>query len=422
VRALRSRVFDALPRGAGLPDEQFAVRHRFMVRLLWAHVVALPLLALAYGYPIGHSLLEGAVVALWAIAASLYRGSRRRQALIGAIGLLVCSAVLVHVTRGLIEAHFHFFVIVTALSLYEDWTVYGVAIVFVLLHHAAGPAVLGTNHVYAHEADPWTWAVVHTGFIAAICVANVVVWRASEQARAEIEAARGDLERSNADLREFAYVASHDLSEPLRMITSYLQLLQRRYGDRLDDDADQFIDFAVDGAQRMRTLIDDLLAYSRLERAPLEARPVDTRETVDQTLRALAASLEEAEAEVKVDRLPVVAGDPVQLGQVFQNLIANALKFRNGKAPHVEVAAERDDTGWRFTVADNGIGIDPDHAERVFKMFQRLHTREAYEGTGIGLAICRRIVDRHGGRIWVEPNPGGGSRFVFTLPDADDRS
>jgi signal transduction histidine kinase len=421
------RLLAALPRGHGVPERQFTTRHGAMVKLLWAHAVALPLLALAYGYPLGHSLLEGAVVGVWAVAASLPIG-RRPQALTAAFGLLTCSAVLVHITGGLIEAHFHFFVVVTALSLYEDWPVYGMAVGFVLLHHGAGPALLGGDHVYAHAGDPWKWAAIHTGFIAALCVVNVAVWRAAEHAREEIDAAgrelerrAADLERSNAELHEFAYVASHDLSEPLRMMTSYLQLLERRYGDRLDEDAEQFIGFAVDGARRMRSLIDDLLRYSRVESVTIEAKPVDLGETVDATLRALAAQLEETEGAVEVRALPVVSGDPAQMRQLFQNLISNALKFHGDSSPRVDVVAERDDAGWRFMVADNGIGIDPGHADRVFKMFQRLHTREEYDGTGIGLAICRKIVDRHGGRIWVEPNPGGGSRFVFTIPDAAEQ-
>ncbi|HVL95837.1 MAG TPA: ATP-binding protein [Solirubrobacteraceae bacterium] len=418
------RLAAALPRGDTLPDDGFRRRHRLMLQVLVAHALVLPLLALAYGASVLHALLEGGVVAALAAAAATAPAGRRVRALLAAAGLLTCSAVLVHITDGLIEAHFHFFVAVAMLSLYEDWAVYGLAVSFVLLHHGLGTTAFGQD-VYAHDGRAWTWAGVHTFFIGWLCVAHVVVWRSSERARrqlqdahAELERRAAALERSNGELQQFAYVASHDLSEPLRMVTGYMQLLQRRYEGQLDDDADQFIGFAVEGAGRMRALIDDLLRYSRLEHAAIEARPVDARETVDATLRSLAASLEDAGADVRVQGLPVVAADPVQLGQLFQNLIANALKFRNGSAPQVEVLAERDPDGWRFTVADNGLGIDPDHADRVFKMFQRLHGRDEYDGNGIGLAICRKIVDRHGGRIWVEPNPGGGSRFVFTLPDA----
>jgi PAS domain S-box-containing protein len=223
------------------------------------------------------------------------------------------------------------------------------------------------------------------------------------------------LERSNAELAQFAYVASHDLSEPLRMVSSYLQLLRRRYHGQLDEDADEFIDFAVSGANRMRALIEDLLAYSRAGRTA-DPRPVDAGLVVADVLSSLAAVVAEARAQVSVGNLPAVMGDRVALAQVFQNLIANALKFRRGSGPGVWITAEREGSFWRFAVADDGIGIETRHQERVFKMFQRLHDRESFEGTGIGLAICRKIIERQGGQIWVESREGGGSVFRFTLP------
>jgi PAS domain S-box-containing protein len=230
-----------------------------------------------------------------------------------------------------------------------------------------------------------------------------------------------ELERSNAELAEFAYVASHDLSEPLRMVSSYVQLLAKRYRGRLDDDADEFISFAVDGADRMQSLINDLLTYSRVGRVERKRGPVDVGEVLTDVLRNLSPRLEEANAKVDVNRMPVVHGDVTQLGQLLQNLIANAVKFtRPGVAPYITVGAERDEGAWRFTVSDNGIGMEPQHAERIFSMFQRLHGREAYPGTGIGLAICRKIVELHGGRIWVEPAPGGGSSFNFTIGAAPE--
>jgi light-regulated signal transduction histidine kinase (bacteriophytochrome) len=242
--------------------------------------------------------------------------------------------------------------------------------------------------------------------------------RALTAAHLELERRAGDLERSNAELEQFAYVASHDLSEPLRMVSSYLQLLRRRYRGALDDDADTFIDFAVDGAARMRDLIDDLLTYSRVGRDGVEPGQVDLQEAVAGTLRSLSAAIDDAGATVDVAELPWVTGDRAGLGQVLQNLMANALKFRApDRSAQVQVDAQRFIGGWCVTVADNGIGIAPEHADRSFKMFQRLHTRDAYEGTGIGLAVCRRIVERHRGRIWVEPTPGGGATFRFTLPD-----
>ena len=224
------------------------------------------------------------------------------------------------------------------------------------------------------------------------------------------------LERTNAELAQFAYVASHDLSEPLRMVSSYLQLLRRRYHGQIDEDADEFIDFAVEGANRMRALIEDLLAYSRAGRGA-EPRPMDLGHVMADVLSSLAAAVADARAQVSVGPMPMVLGDRLSLAQLLQNLVANALKFRSGPSACVWIEAEREhDAMWRITVADDGIGIDPRHRDRVFKMFQRLHDREAFEGTGIGLAICRKIVERQGGEIWVDGREGGGSVFSFTLP------
>jgi light-regulated signal transduction histidine kinase (bacteriophytochrome) len=233
---------------------------------------------------------------------------------------------------------------------------------------------------------------------------------------AELEQRAVELERSNADLAQFAYVASHDLSEPLRMVSSYVQLLARRYGDQLDTDAHEFIDFAVDGVNRMQRLIDDLLAYSSVGTSEYELEPVDLAALVEDTLEGMRATVTESGAEVLYSGLPTVVGDPGQLRQLFQNLISNGIKFVEDKQPRIEVSAERDGRDWRFRVADNGIGIDPNHADRIFEVFKRLHGRDAYPGSGIGLSICKRIVERHHGRIWVEPNEGGGSRFCFTIP------
>jgi PAS domain S-box-containing protein len=224
------------------------------------------------------------------------------------------------------------------------------------------------------------------------------------------------LERTNAELAQFAYVASHDLSEPLRMVSSYLQLLRRRYHGQIDEDADEFIDFAVEGANRMRALIEDLLAYSRAGRGA-EPGPMDLGHVMADVLSSLAAAVADARAQISVGPMPMVLGDRLSLAQLLQNLVANALKFRSGPSACVWIEAERvHDAMWRITVADDGIGIDPRHRDRVFKMFQRLHDREAFEGTGIGLAICRKIVERQGGEIWVDGREGGGSEFSFTLP------
>jgi PAS domain S-box-containing protein len=224
------------------------------------------------------------------------------------------------------------------------------------------------------------------------------------------------LERSNAELERFAQIASHDLQEPLRTITSFVQLLSKRYGDKLDDNAARYIHHAVDGADRMRKLIEALLAYSRVDRL---AVPVDEAVGLDGVMTRVRAdlrtALQESGAELTADPLPVVQGSEVQLTQLLQNLIGNAIKYRGEAAPQVHVAAVREEGMWKISVRDNGIGIDPQYFQRIFIVFQRLHTREAYEGTGVGLAICKRIVERHGGRIWVESEPGKGCAFHFTL-------
>jgi hypothetical protein len=225
-----------------------------------------------------------------------------------------------------------------------------------------------------------------------------------------------ELKRSNAELERFAYVASHDLQEPLRMVSSYLQLLERRYKDRLDGDALEFIAFAVDGSRRMKTLINDLLAYSRVGTRGKEFQLTDCETVLEHCLANLRFAIEESQAEISHDSLPHVMADEVQLEQLFQNLIGNAIKFRGETLPRIHIGLTRQGKNWVFSVQDNGIGIDPTYFERIFIIFQRLHTRSKYEGTGIGLAVSKRIVERHGGRIWVKSQPGSGSTFYFTIP------
>jgi len=223
------------------------------------------------------------------------------------------------------------------------------------------------------------------------------------------------LARSNAELEQFAYVASHDLQEPLRMVASYTQLLAKRYRGKLDADADDFIEFAVDGAKRMQELITDLLAYARIGKRGQEFRTTSSEAALSAALQNLAAAIRESDAAIRSGPLPPVWADPVQLQQIFQNLLGNAVKFRHSRQPEIQVSGEESGAEWHFRVADNGIGIDPQHADRIFQLFQRLHTREQYPGTGIGLPICKRIAERHGGRIWVESQPGQGTTFHFTI-------
>lgn len=225
-----------------------------------------------------------------------------------------------------------------------------------------------------------------------------------------------ELARSNEELERFAYVASHDLQEPLRMVASYTQLLARRYRGKLDEDADEFISYAVNGANRMQQLIRDLLEYSRVGTRGGAFAPVDCGELIATVIGDLGAAIAEADATVVAGELPTVSADRSQLRQLFQNLMENALRYRSAAPPAVRIAASREGDEWHFVVRDNGIGIAPEYAERIFVLFQRLPTQAEYPGTGIGLAVCKRIVERHGGRIWVESAAGEGATFHFTLP------
>jgi signal transduction histidine kinase len=240
----------------------------------------------------------------------------------------------------------------------------------------------------------------------------------NERKRAEDAMARSaqDLEHSNKELERFAYVASHDLQEPLRMVISYLQLLERRYKDKLDSDALEFINYAVDGSNRMKTLINDLLAFSRVGSRGKEFALVNCEELFARVLNNLQVSIEENKAKVTHDPLPSVIADDTQLESLFQNLIGNAIKFHGSQPPLIHVGVHKDEKNWVFSVSDNGIGIDAQYFERIFIIFQRLHNRQEYGGTGIGLAISKRIVERHGGRIWIESQPEKGSTFFFTIP------
>lgn len=241
--------------------------------------------------------------------------------------------------------------------------------------------------------------------------------RFSEAARTLLDEQAEDLKRSNTELEQFAYVASHDLQEPLRKVSSFTQLLQRRYGGQLDARADQYIAFAVDGANRMQTLINDLLAFSRVGRVHNDHQTVDLEAVLGRTLDTLSVAVEESGAEITHDTLPTVVGDPTQMGMLWQNLLSNAIKFRSpDRPPRIHISAVFDEGHWEFAVTDNGIGIAPEFQEKIFVLFQRLHTKDAYPGTGIGLAMCKKVVEFHGGTIKIDPEYRQGTRVVVTLP------
>ncbi|MCU1301670.1 MAG: hybrid sensor histidine kinase/response regulator [Candidatus Sulfotelmatobacter sp.] len=241
------------------------------------------------------------------------------------------------------------------------------------------------------------------------------------QAERDLAKKVDELARSNADLEQFAYVASHDLQEPLRMVAAYTQLLSERYRGKLDENADKFIGYASEGALRMQVLIQDLLAFSRVGRANGTYSTVDCNAVLEEVRKTLGATIQEGGAVITYANLPGVWADRTQMAQLFQNLIGNAIKFRGEQAPVISIQAEKKERHWHFSVADNGIGIAPEFAENIFVVFQRLHARTEYPGNGIGLAICKKIIERNGGKIWVESQAGTGSTFKFTIPlDSSD--
>jgi len=240
------------------------------------------------------------------------------------------------------------------------------------------------------------------------------------QLEAQVEERTQALARSNTDLEQFAYIASHDLQEPLHAISGCVQILQRRYQGALDARANELIQHTVEGARRMQTLIYDLLAYSRVDRRGEAPQPISSAQVLDEVLTKLQRSIQESSAVVTHMPLPTVMADARQPGQVFQHLLSNALIFRREMAPAIHIGVERQDKEWVFAVRDNGLGMASEYFERIFVIFQRLHTRTEYPGTGMGLAICKKIIERHGGRIWVTSTPAEGSTFYFSLPDGGD--
>jgi signal transduction histidine kinase len=243
---------------------------------------------------------------------------------------------------------------------------------------------------------------------------------AVRHANSALQARALDLERSNSELEQFAYVASHDLQEPLRKVASFCQLLQRRYVGQLDERADQYIEFAVDGAKRMQVLVDDLLAFSRVGRLDREPALISCASALSAARVNLTAEIRDSGAVIETDELPTTRAEFSLITSLFQNLLGNAIKFRGDKPPRISVTVRREDEFWRFAVRDNGIGIEPEYADRIFVIFQRLHDRASYSGTGIGLAMCRKIVEYYGGRIWLETTAGPGTTFGFTLPVAHE--
>ena len=264
----------------------------------------------------------------------------------------------------------------------------------------------------------WLFAIRLNLFDVEIRDTNMKLKESKDHLEDEVKIRTTELSRSNDDLKQFAYVASHDLREPLRMITSFLQLLERRYKDQLDQDANEFIDYAVEGAKRLDLMIMDLLEYSRVSNKEIQFTEVNLEEVINQIMSNLSVLIEENNAQITYDSLPIILSDENQMLILLQNLISNAIKYRQEETPQIHVSAEKEDKQWLFSVKDNGIGIDPPHLERIFTIFQRLHGHEEYGGSGIGLSIVQRIVHQHGGEVWAESELGEGSTFYFTIPYA----
>ncbi|MDG5821521.1 ATP-binding protein [Natronococcus sp. A-GB7] len=245
--------------------------------------------------------------------------------------------------------------------------------------------------------------------------------RKLKQIQDQLEESNKRLEKSNKRLEQFAYAASHDLQEPLRMVSSYLQLIERRYSDEFDEDGREFLEYAISGSERMSSMIEGLLKYSRVDTRGKPLEPVDLDTVLSESLQDLELQIEESNATIEAVALPRVKGDANQLHQLFQNLISNGIEYSGNEPPQIDISAERNGEEWIISVHDRGIGIDSDAQDQIFEVFQRLHSHEEHVGSGIGLALCRRIVERHGGKIWVESEPGEGSTFVFTLPAVTNR-
>ena len=381
-----------------------------------------------------------AAVALGALIVSLpillawRMPGRRITRHVVAAGQMLMSALLIHLSGGRIETHFHVFGSLAFLAFYRDWHILITATVVVALDHFLRGVFWPQSVFGTLVSSPYRW-IEHAGwvlfevwFLRLACIQNQSEMASDARQRAALEYAHeiteqevasrtADLARKNQELDEFSYVASHDLQEPVRKLISFSKLLEKDVSGQLNPQAAKDLGFIVDAAGRMRDLVQDLLALSRTGRAALKVEPVAIDRCVDRALDALEIRIQETGAVIERDSLPTVTGDATLLTQLYQNLIGNALKFASrDRTPRVELTAVRRGATWELGVRDNGIGLKPEHAERIFRPFQRLHNRGEYEGTGIGLAICKKTVERHFGKIWVESQPNDGAHFKFTLP------
>lgn len=397
--------------------------------------------------------LGGAITALPVGLAWLRPGTSLTRHVV-AVSQMLTAALFIHLTGGRIETHFHIFGSLAFLACYRDWRVLVTATIVVATDHGLR-GLLWPESVYGVLAGTSLRFLEHAGWVVFEDIFLIVTIRqslsdmrhnASNQARLEstnsrielevrrrteelrrsiAEAEEGSrqlakanetLENQNKELDQFTYIASHDLQEPVRKLVSFSRLLEQDIDGDLNDDAKRDLDFIIDAAKRMKNLIQALLELSRVGRAAMHQDAVDLNCCVDDALLALALSIEEANAKITRDKLPFVIGDQTMLTQLYQNLISNALKFVSDKTPEIHLTAKCDEDQWIFAVSDNGIGMKPEYADRIFKPFQRLHNRGEFQGTGIGLSICKKTVQRHAGEIWVQSQVGEGAQFLFSLP------
>ncbi len=380
------------------------------------------------------AIVFGGLIVSLPIALALLRPGERLTRHCVAIGQMLMSALFIHLSGGRIETHFHVFGSLAFLAFYRDFSVLLTAAAVVALDHLLR-GMLWPQSVYGTlSVSHWRW-IEHAGwvvfevfFLRLAIRQNLAEMREDAEQKAQLEQSHllveeevarrtEDLARKNQELDEFTYVASHDLQEPVRKLISFSKLLEQDAGDALPERARRDMQFIVEAALRMRNLIQDLLALSRAGRAAMKVEPTRLDECLSHALEALELRIKETHAEIQADALPEVSADKTLMTQLYQNLVGNALKFMPpGRHPHIRLSATRHGEKWELAVEDNGLGIKREYAERIFKPFQRLHSRGEFEGTGIGLAICKKAVERHGGQIWVESEPGAGSRFKFTRP------
>ncbi len=399
-----------LPRGGELPDDIWNNRHRGFLLLLWSHVFLLPVFALIRGYSVMHALTEGAVLVFPAVIASLAR-ARMVRALAATFGLFTASGILVHFSGGTIEAHFHFFVMVTLISLYEAWLPYLLAIAYVVIHHAT-VGILDPASVYNHPAaiaNPVTWAGIHGIFILGASVAGLVVWKRHEDLRGLLQTQLEEEHRLNRALDSFSARVAHDLKNPLGVISNAVELLNRR--GMTDDQKRQLHEAVQRQAAKADELVAGLLQLARASGTPKPV-PIQLTDLINET----ATDFESLQLEI--ERVPVeVEADPVAMKQALSNLFRNAVRYAadNSGTAFVTVSGDETDTGWHLRVADRGPGLDPEDATTIFQPFERGKAADK-EGSGLGLAIVGAMAEAHGGTVWYEPRDGGGAQFYIYLP------